>query len=156
MNLKFGTEKKGGLSRPSTASASVVVFLFLLFLMAATVMRETALSVKRAEGAPQSPQMRLRRAQDVSYVYVLPLDASLEPRYRAQQDYVLLLNGSYAHVRQIGDFVENEKAIAARNARRSIAFRIKPDPLLDKRYVDSLKARLDKALEADSQGTAVD
>ena len=68
MRLSFTKKRDGALARQSTASVPVVVFMFLLFLMAATVMRETTLNVQRAEGVPQTPRMRLQRTQDMAFV----------------------------------------------------------------------------------------
>lgn len=150
MKLKFWEKKERGFSRPSTASVPAVVFLFLLFLMAATVMRETVLNVQRAEGSPQSPQMRLRRAQTASFVYLAGADTSCARPYRTPQGYVLLFNDSYATWRQIDDFIKTEKGFAARQGRLNVVFRIKSDATVNQSARQAFKESLEQALERDT------
>lgn len=147
MRLSFTKKRDGTLARQSTASVPVVVFMFLLFLMAATVMRETTLNVQRAEGVPQTPRMRLQRTQDMAFVYLAPSDAAVDRRYRG---YALLLNGCYAPVRRIEDFVKTEKSIVALGGYRSITFRVASDPQVDKAIEERVKAHLYKAVAEDT------
>ena len=150
MKLRFWEKKERGFSRPSTASVPAVVFLFLLFLMASTVMRETVLNVQRAEGSPQSPQMRLQRAQTASFVYLARADTSYAPSYRTREGYVLLFNDSYATPRQIDDFIKAEKGFAARQGRLNVVFRIKPDAAVGQQAQQAFKESLERALEKDT------
>lgn len=149
MRLSFTKKRDGTLARQSTASVPVVVFMFLLFLMAATVMRETTLNVQRAEGVPQTPRMRLQRTQDMAFVYLAPSDAAVGRRYR-DRGYALLLNGCYAPVRRIEDFVKTEKSIVALGGYRSITFRVASDPQVDKAIEERVKAHLYKAVAEDT------
>ena len=129
--------------------SAVVVFMFLLFLMAATVMRETTLNVQRAEGVPQTSRMRLQRTQDIAFIYLAPSDAAVDRRYR-DRGYALLLNGCYAPVRRIEDFVKTEKGIVALGGYRSITFRVASDPQVDKAIEERVKAHLYKAVAEDT------
>ena len=149
MKLSFTKKKEGELSRPSTASVPVVVFMFLLFLMVSTVMHETTLNVERAEGTPQGPRMRLKRTQDAAFVYLAPADAAVDRRYRTQ-GYTLLLNGCYAPVDRIEDFVKTEKGFVALGGYRSITFRVKSDAAVDKALEAGVKQRLDEAIAQDT------
>lgn len=149
MKLSFNKKKDGEISKPSTASVPGVLFMFLLFLMASTVMHETALNVEQAEGGVQGPEYRLKRHQDAAFVYVGPSDVAIDRRYR-RGGYTLLFNDSYAAVDQIDEFVKTEKKFSALRGNTNMAFRVRSDGSVDKETEYVVKELLDKAIAADT------
>lgn len=149
MKLSFNKKKDGEISKPSTASVPGVLFMFLLFLMASTVMHETALNVEQAEGGVQGPEYRLKRHQDAAFVYVGPSDVAIDRRYR-RGGYTLLFNDSYAAVDQIDEFVKTEKKFSALRGNTNMAFRVRSDGSVDKETEYAVKELLDKAIAADT------
>ena len=137
-------EKKRGKATPaiSTASLPDIIFIILLFFMVVTVMREMELKVKNR--LPQATELtKLERKSLVSYIYMgTPIE-----KYQAQLGTAprIQLNDQFATVKDIPNFVENERTQVDERLQPAMTFALRIDKEVKMGIVSDVKQELRKS-----------
>ena len=137
-------EKKRGKATPeiSTASLPDIIFILLFFFMVVTVMREVELKVQNR--LPKATELtKLERKSLVSYIYI----GEPTPKY---QDILgtaprIQLNDQFAAVKDISDFVENERTKIDERLQSSMTFALRIDRETKMGIVSDVKLELRKS-----------
>ncbi len=104
---KFAKKGKKGTPAISTASLPDIVFMLLFFFMTVTTMKEMDLKIKVAK--PEATEVKkLENKSLVKYVNVGPPIKQYQQKYGKEP--VIQLNDGFAKVRDIGAWVDGERA----------------------------------------------
>ncbi|MFA8449902.1 MAG: ExbD/TolR family protein [Bacteroidales bacterium] len=101
---KFKDKKDTSVPAISTSSLPDIIYMLLFFFMVTTVMREVTLKVKIK--APEATEVqKLERKSLVSFIYVGPPTNTIQYGTESR----IQLNDVYADVKDIPEFVEQER-----------------------------------------------
>jgi len=139
---KFKKKKSGDLPAISTASLPDIVFMLLFFFMVVTVMRDTSIKVKNT--LPYADQVeKLEKKDLIMYIY------AGEPSERYQSvagtEARIQLNDKFASLRDIKQFVFEERQNAREELRQAMIAGLKVDMKTNMGLVSDIKTELREA-----------
>jgi len=139
---KFSTKRDKGTPDISTASLPDIIFILLFFFMVVTVMREVELKVKNR--LPQATELtKLERKSLVSYIYI----GEPTKNYRDILGTAprIQLNDQFAAVKDISNFVENERTQVDERLQPTMTFALRIDKETKMGIVSDVKLELRKS-----------
>lgn len=139
---KFKKKKSGDLPAISTASLPDIVFMLLFFFMVVTVMRDTSIKVKNR--LPYADQVeKLEKKDLIMYIY------AGEPSERYQSvagtEARVQLNDKYASLKDIKQFVFEERQDTRDELRQAMIAGLKVDKATNMGLVSDIKTELREA-----------
>ena len=136
---KFKRSGKGDSPAISTASLPDIVFMLLFFFMVTTVMRETSLMIKVQ--VPKATEVRkMENKSLVSYIYVGQPQPAFRKIYGDKPR--IQLNDQIKEVKDIMEFVFNERAERPEQERPKVTFSIKGDESVKMGVITDIKMQL--------------
>jgi len=137
---KFKKKKGSSGATISTASLPDIIFMLLFFFMVTTVMRETTLYVK-IKPPEASEAQKLERKSLVSYIYIGP---PTRPKIYGNEPRIQL-NDSYSNIKDIAEFITQEKESVKEEDRQKLTTSLKVDQKVKMGIVTDVKQELRKA-----------
>lgn len=139
---KFKKKKSGDLPAISTASLPDIVFMLLFFFMVVTVMRDTSIKVKNR--LPYADQVeKLEKKDLIMYIY------AGEPSERYQSvagtEARIQLNDKYASLKDIKQFVFEERQDTREELKQALTAGLKVDKETNMGLVSDIKTELREA-----------
>lgn len=139
---KFKKKKSGDLPAISTASLPDIVFMLLFFFMVVTVMRDTSIKVKNR--LPFADQVeKLEKKDLIMYIY------AGEPSERYQSvagtEARIQLNDKYASLKDIKQFVFEERQDTREELKQALTAGLKVDKETNMGLVSDIKTELREA-----------
>lgn len=139
---KFKKKDGGGTPGISTASLPDIVFMLLFFFMVVTVMRDTSIKVKNR--LPFADQVeKLEKKDLIMYIYA----GEPSERYQAQygDEAKVQLNDKYASLRDIKQFVFEERQDTREELKQALIAGLKVDKETNMGLVSDIKTELREA-----------
>ena len=139
---KFKKQKSGDLPAISTASLPDIVFMLLFFFMVVTVMRDTSIKVQNR--LPYADQVeKLEKKDLIMYIYA----GEPSPRYQsvAGTEARIQLNDKYASLKDIKQFVFEERQDTREELKQALTAGLKVDKETNMGLVSDIKTELREA-----------
>lgn len=139
---KFKKKKSGDLPAISTASLPDIVFMLLFFFMVVTVMRDTSIKVKNT--LPYADQVeKLEKKDLIMYIYA----GEPSDRYQsvAGSEARVQLNDKFASLKDIKQFIFEERQNAREELRQALIVGLKVDKDTNMGLVSDIKTECREA-----------
>lgn len=139
---KFSKKTKGDAPAVSTASLPDIIFMLLFFFMVSTTMKEVEYKVQ-IKLPDASEAKKIADKALVSYIYVGEPIKSLQSQWGTKP--VIQLNDQIAQLKDIQQWVEEERSKRSESDIPKMTFSLKIDKKTDMGIVSDIKQELRKA-----------
>lgn len=140
---KFLRKGKKDIPAISTASLPDIIFMLLFFFMVTTVMRESSLLIKKPVLPKATEIKKLEKKSLVSYIYVGVPGKKYQSKYGTEP--IIQLNDSFKTLKDIQDYVANEREGMEEADRQKLTVSLKVDKDTKMGIVTDIKMELRKA-----------
>jgi len=139
---RFKKKSGSGIPKLNTASLPDIIFMLLFFFMTVTVMREVTPLVRQQ--IPSATEVaKLEKKSAVSYIYIGPPPSQKQDKLGSAPR--IQLNDAYAEVKDIKQFVFDERAAKKEEDRPLLTMSLKVDKETNMGIVTDVKQELRQA-----------